>query len=124
MSYEASDRLRAQTVLRDGTCIHPWCTRPAQRCDLDHRVPYDAHSGGGSTCSCNQAPLCRRHHRAKTTGGWTYLTVEPGTYLWRSPPGYQYLRDHTGTLDVTPDADRRRYARELTAHFGDQPPEP
>ena len=50
--------------------------------------------------------------------------MEPGTYLWRSPLGYQYLRDHTGTIDVTPDPDRRRYARELIAHFGDdQPPD-
>ena len=27
--------------------------------------------------------------------------IEPGTYLWTSPHGYQYLRDHTGTTDVT-----------------------
>jgi hypothetical protein len=47
--------------------------------------------------------LCRRHHRLKTHGGWTYTTLEPGTYLWRSPHGYQYLRDHTGTLDVSHD---------------------
>ena len=29
MSYEASDRLKAQTRLRDGTCTHPYCTRAA-----------------------------------------------------------------------------------------------
>ena len=124
MSYEASDRLKDQTTLRDGTCVHPWCTRPAIRCDGEHRVPHDPdHPERGPTCSCNQAPLCRRHHRAKTTGGWTYVTIEPGTYLWRSPLGYQYLRDHTGTIDVTPDTDRTRYARELIAHFdnGDSP---
>ena len=34
------------------------------------------------------------------------MTVEPGVYLWRSPLGYQFLRDHTGTLDVTPDEER------------------
>ncbi len=28
---------------------------------------------------------------------------EDGRYLWTSPHGYQYLRDHTGTLDVTGD---------------------
>jgi hypothetical protein len=82
----------------------------------------------GPTCSCNIAPSCRPHHRAKTTGGWTYVTLEPGVYLWRSPLGYQYLRDATGTIDVTPDEDRRRYAREFLAHFDDgpghQPPDP
>ncbi len=30
---------------------------------------------------------------------------ELGRFLWTSPHGYQYLRDHTGTLDVTPDMD-------------------
>ena len=124
MSYEASDRLKDQTRLRDGTCAHPYCTRPAVKCDCEHRVPHDPdHPERGPTCSCNLAPSCRPHHRAKTTGGWTYVTLEPGTYLWRSPLGYQYLRDHTGTIDVTPDADRRRYAKELIAHFGDQPPD-
>ena len=29
--------------------------------------------------------------------------LEPGTYLWTSPHGYQLLRDGEGTLDVTPD---------------------
>ena len=123
MSYEASDRLKDQTQLRDGTCAHPWCTRAAVRCDCEHRVPHDPdHPERGPTCSCNLAPSCRPHHRAKTTGGWTYVTLEPGTYLWRSPLGYQYLRDHTGTIDVTPDADRRRYAKQLLAHFGDNDP--
>ncbi len=28
---------------------------------------------------------------------------ELGRFLWTSPHGYQYLRDHTGTLDVTRD---------------------
>ena len=125
MSYEASERLRDQTNHRDGTCVHPFCTRPATRCDGEHRVPYDAdHPERGPTCSCNQAPMCRRHHRSKTTGGWTYVTIEPGVYLWRSPLGYQYLRDHTGTLDVTPDTGRARHARELCDHFGERLPEP
>ena len=79
---------------------------------------------GGPTCSCNLAPCCRRHHRAKTTGGWTYVTVEPGVYLWRSPLGYQFLRDHTGTLDVTPDPERRRLAHTFPAHFGSRPADP
>jgi hypothetical protein len=99
-AYEIPDRLKAQIDLRDHTCAFPRCTRPARRCDHDHRVP---HEDGGATCSCNIAPLCRRHHRAKTTGGWTYTSPEPGTYLWHSPFGSLYLRDHTGTTDITPD---------------------
>jgi len=82
------------------------------------------HEDDGPTCSCNQAPCCRRHHRAKTTGSWSYVTVEPGVYLWRSPLGYQFLKDHTGTLDVTPDDERLRFAREFRAHFGQTDPKP
>ena len=47
------------------------------------------------------------------------MTVEPGVYLWRSPLGYQFLKDHTGTLDVTPDEERLRLAHEFRAHFGE-----
>jgi hypothetical protein len=79
-SYEASARLRLQTQLRDSICAFPFCFRPAEHCDCEHRVPHDPdRDDGGPTCSCNLAPCCRGHHRAKTTGGWTYLTVEPGT---------------------------------------------
>ena len=50
------------------------------------------------TASDNLAPLCRRHHRLKTHArGWTYLALDPGSYLWHSPHGYQFLVDHTGT---------------------------
>ena len=107
------------------TCAFPFCSRPAERCDCDHRVPPrprprrrrpDLH--------LQPRPLRRRHHRAKTTGGWTYLTVEPGTYLWHSPLGYQFLRDHTGTLDITPDPERQRLAHDFRAHFGPPTPTP
>ena len=106
-AYEVPARIAEQVALRDVTCAFPWCTRPARRlhpdqhpCDCDHVVP---HARGGATCTCQLAPLCRRHHRLKTHGGWAYTILEPGSYLWRSPHGYQYLRDHTGTLDVSRD---------------------
>ncbi len=97
-AYEVPERLQEQTELRDLACVFPWCTRPARRCDSEHCLPHDQ---GGSTCSCNIAPLCRRHHRLKTHSTWTYTTLEPGAFLWSSPHGYQFLRDHTGTQDVT-----------------------
>jgi hypothetical protein len=104
-AYEVPDRIAEPVALRDLACVFPWCTRPARRlqpdqhgCDCDHVIP---HADGGATCTCQLAPLCRRHHRLKTHGGWTYTILEPGTYLWSSPHRYRYLRDHTGTLDVT-----------------------
>jgi hypothetical protein len=97
--YEIPDRLSSQVDLIMHTCVFPWCTRKAKRCDKDHTVPYDQ---GGATCLCNLAPLCRRHHRLKTHTAWRYEPFELGTYVWTSPLGRQYLRDNTGTSEVTP----------------------
>jgi hypothetical protein len=95
--YEAPGRHHEQVELRDGHCVFPHCRRPARRCDKDHVTPWP----DGPTCPCNLAPLCRRHHRHKTHGGWTYTTPAPAIYLWRSPYGYRYRVDHLGTTDVT-----------------------
>ena len=94
------DRHQELVAVRDRTCVFPWCTRTARRCDCDHIEPS---ARAGPTCPCNLAALCRRHHRVKTHGGWTYTPIEPGTYLWTSHHGYQYLRDHDGTTDVSRD---------------------
>ena len=64
-SYEIPDRIRRQVTERDHHCVFPHCTKPAERCDLDHIEP---HADGGATCPCNLAPLCRGHHRLKTAG--------------------------------------------------------
>ncbi len=95
--WEVPHRLAEQTHERDATCVHPWCTRPARRCDKDHCIPYHQ---GGQTSSDNIAPLCRRHHRPKTHTPWHYQFLRPGHYLWRSPNGHWYYRDATGTTDL------------------------
>ncbi len=99
-AYEVPDRLDERAGLTHATCVFPWCTRPQRRCDKDHGVPYDA---GGPTCDCNIAPLCRFHHRLKTHGLWVFTRLDETTILWRSPNGLTFLRDHTGTRDVTGD---------------------
>ena len=77
-AYEVPARLEEQARLINHTCVFPWCTRSARKCDNEHCVPFDK---GGATCTCNTAPLCRRHHRLKTHATWVYVALEPGTYL-------------------------------------------
>lgn len=96
-SYEIPARLREQVMTRDPQCVFPSCTRRARRADVDHIVPFE---DGGPTCGCNLAPLCRRHHRAKTHAGWTYVMVTPGTYLWTSPTAEKFLVDGHGTFRI------------------------
>lgn len=118
-SYHAPDRLKTQTELKHPTCQFPWCTRPAWRCDKDHSVPFD---DGGTTCSCNLVPLCRRHHRLKTLTLWNYHVVEPGVFVWRAPHGRQYLRDPSGTTDLGPTPDIRVRAGDRTTAGDRSPP--
>jgi len=117
--YEIPDRIVERVALRDHHCVFPHCTRPARRlapdrhaADCDHIAAYDTSpepdgpepggSPGGATCTCNLAPLCRRHHRLKTHTGWTYTPITPGTYAWTSPHGHHWIRDHHGTHDLDP----------------------
>ncbi|NPC98247.1 HNH endonuclease signature motif containing protein [Nocardioides sp. zg-DK7169] len=97
-AYAIPDKLAEQTKLASPTCAFPWCERPARRCDTDH---VTAHGDGGPTCSCNLAPLCRRHHRAKTHTAWTYDKTDAATYLWQSPHGLHLVKDHSETRLVT-----------------------
>ena len=85
--YRPSAALRHLFEIRQPTCSHPGCRRPAASCDLDHTVAYHR---GGRTCLCNLAPLCRRHHRAKQAPGWHLVQDQPGQMTWRLPSGRSY----------------------------------
>jgi hypothetical protein len=98
-AYKVPPWLAERVRLRDGTCVHPHCHRPARACDVDHIVPYE---DDGPTELPNLACLCRLHHRMKTHGGWNYSMLLPGTFVWRSPHGHTWLRDRSGTTDLTP----------------------
>ncbi|MEU5988446.1 DUF222 domain-containing protein [Spirillospora sp. NPDC047418] len=85
--YRPPEALRRDILARHGTCVFPTCNRDAGRCDLDHTVPWRP----GTTCRCNLAPLCRRHHRLKQTPGWTLHQIWPGLMIWTSPSGGWYV---------------------------------
>ena len=111
--YEPTDRQRELVMLRDRTCVFPWCSHPARRCDLDHTTAFDhdAHAQGrpqpGPTITSNLGALCRRHHRLKTHGRWRVAQPTSGVFEWTSPHGHTYRRDHTGTtrLEAGTDSD-------------------
>ena len=89
--------MRDLVHLRDGHCVFPSCQVDARSCDLDHTIPYDQNGPPGQTRPENLACLCRRHHRAKTTGRWRYLRTPDGDYLWHGPYGTTYLVTDQGT---------------------------
>ena len=89
--------MRELVMLRDGHCIFPRCTIDARSCDLDHTIPYQPDGPPGQTHPGNLACLCRRHHRAKTSGLWRYTRTPEGHYLWHGPHGTTYLVSDHGT---------------------------
>lgn len=93
--------MRETVVLRDPECVFPWCTRSSRDCDLDHIEAFvEMDDGGppGQTRPDNLAPLCRRHHRAKTFRGWTYVRNADGTYTWTSPHGRGFTVATSGAV--------------------------
>ncbi|MEO3968115.1 DUF222 domain-containing protein [Mycolicibacterium smegmatis] len=108
--YIPSRALADYVRCRDLTCRFPGCDKPADRCDLDHTVPYPA----GPTHASNLKCLCRFHHLLKTfwTGprGWTDRQHPDGTIVWTSPSGRQYT--------TVPGSHRRLSITELAAPTG------
>ena len=106
-AYEVPDRIREQVILRDRTCVFPWCTRPGP--GLRHRPRHPSsttHADAegrpqpGRTGTDNLAALCRFHHRLKTHTAWRYRMTEPGELrvdlAARPPLPTRPHRHHTG----------------------------
>jgi hypothetical protein len=99
--YEVPDRIREQVRLRIPAEVFPYSANLSRRKDLDHTVPYlppDQGGPPGQTGIGNLGPLSRYGHRVKTHGrGWRHHQPVPGVFLWRTPHGYWFRTDHTGT---------------------------
>jgi hypothetical protein len=97
--------------IRDKTCAAPGCRVPACACELDHTKEFHPQPGGdpdaplGHTDADNLGPLCHRHHRMKTDGGFRLRQISPGLFEWITPTGHRYLtRPGTGQChDATAD---------------------
>ena len=86
-TYRPPADLARFVIARDRQCVFPHCHRPADRCDLDHRVRY---SDGGETSAGNMVPICERHHYGKDEHGWQLRRDADGGYTWTSPTGHTY----------------------------------
>ena len=102
-AYEHPEVVKDHVWVQTGGDCFPFTPRSATRhgVDYDHAVPYDDTGPPGQTGPHNSGPLRRRHHRAKTHGGFTTRVVGPGRHLWRTPHGQAFLVDHRGTSRLT-----------------------
>ncbi|MFG1912113.1 HNH endonuclease signature motif containing protein [Kribbella sp. NPDC048928] len=100
-AYEIPDRIRERVRLRHPTDMFPYGAAEATpSMDLDHVTPYNhtrPSDKPGQTSTDNLIPQSRRHHRAKTHGGWRNRRLPNGAIEWTSPHGFRFHVDHTGT---------------------------
>ncbi|WP_167735359.1 HNH endonuclease signature motif containing protein [Rhodococcus sp. 1R11] len=84
--YRPDALTTAAVRLRDRHCRFPGCHRPADRCQLDHVIPFDHANplGGGWSTVNNLQCLCEYHHSVKTAGYWTAVILPGGAILWTS----------------------------------------
>src|SRR5690606_14315367 len=57
--YRPSATLARFVRARDMTCCFPGCNAPAERCDIDHRIPWP----NGPTHAGNTGCFCRTQYR-------------------------------------------------------------
>jgi hypothetical protein len=83
--YRPPPHLADHVIARDGQCTFPFCDQVARQSDLDHVNPFP----DGPTSAENLQALHRRHHNAKTEGGWS-ASRDGTTTEWTSPQGRRY----------------------------------
>lgn len=82
----------------DGVCRAPGCQVPADRCDLDHVVPWPM----GPTTAGNAQSLSRGCHHPKTAGLWSAARAPDDGIRWTTLTGREYVtypRDWREALD-------------------------
>ncbi|MCI1748683.1 MAG: HNH endonuclease [Acidipropionibacterium sp.] len=97
--------IRRALKVRDGGCIFPGCTVPADLCQAHHIIPW-WHEG--ETSLSNLTLLCRHHHalvepdRYRSRDQWR-IVVDPDTKIPRVPPPERlkkHLRKSAGDPDL------------------------
>ena len=99
-AYEHPVDVKERGFLRNLGDVFPHSESRSRRVDSDHPDPYRPNGPPGQTGDHNQAPLGRRHHRAKTHLDYEVHQIGLGRYLWRTPHGIWRLVDGEGTHDV------------------------
>ncbi len=96
--YRPSAKLAEFIWMRDMTCRHPGCDRPADLSDIDHTLPWPHGATHPSDLKC----YCRIHHLLKThwsgAGGWSDRQFPDGRVEVTTPSGKTFTTKPGATL--------------------------
>ncbi|HVU71334.1 MAG TPA: HNH endonuclease signature motif containing protein, partial [Mycobacteriales bacterium] len=99
-AYAWTAAQRRYVCARDRVCRFPGCQVPAERCELDHVIPFQPDGSRGATDVDNGLCVCKRHHRVKHQPGWKIQLFDDNTVVWTSPTGHT-TTDQPWTADRT-----------------------
>ncbi|MBM0127980.1 hypothetical protein [Pimelobacter simplex] len=104
--YEHPTDVKIRTELRAVGDVFPHATglftQHGRAPDRDDTTSYDKPGPPGQTGDHDDAPMSRRHHRAKThVPGYTVLQLGPDRWVWGTPHGLFRLVTTTGTTAIT-----------------------
>jgi hypothetical protein len=85
--YRPSQQMIEHVRAVDHTCRGPGCQVPADRCDLDHDIPYPV----GPTDITNFTNKHRQHHRVRTARFWKAARGEHDEIIWETAAGRRYV---------------------------------
>ncbi|MBC9820752.1 HNH endonuclease signature motif containing protein [Terrabacter sp. MAHUQ-38] len=86
-SYRPTAAMVEHVRAVDGVCRGPGCQTPADRCDIDHLVPWPA----GPTSVTNAQSLSRACHNPKTARVWTAARAPDDGIRWTTLAGRDYV---------------------------------
>ncbi len=93
LTYTPGAALAAYVRGQYPVCLHPGCSVPSARCDLDHIVEFDHKNphAGGWTIRSNLGPFCRLHHNLKTAKAWDVERLPEDVVHLIDPLGNHYF---------------------------------
>ena len=86
-SYRPTAAMVEHVRAVDGVCRGPGCQTPADRCDIDHLVPWPA----GPTSVANAQSLSRGCHNPKTARLWRAVRAPDDGIRWTTLAGREYV---------------------------------
>lgn len=79
-TYRIPNDVRRTLIAKWAICTVPGCSRPAEKSEIDHIIPFDhEHTDqGGLTRFSNLHPLCKKHHAVKTARNYSVRMPKSG----------------------------------------------